>query len=82
MNRPLGSNADEWNLFLLEHLGPMNNGSSYVAVQIAEAIDEASASHDRLLAAAKVALGLSYYDDEPWFLELQAAIAAAEELKL
>ena len=43
MTRPPGSNADEWNLFLLEHLGPMNNGSSYVAVQIAEAIDDARA---------------------------------------
>ena len=55
IKRPSGSNADEWNLFLLDHLGPMNNGSAYVAVQIAEAIDASRASHDRLLAAAKEA---------------------------
>lgn len=37
--RPIGSNADEWNLFLEEHKGE----SAFLAVQIAEAIDEAEA---------------------------------------
>ena len=32
--RPKGSNADEWNLFLTEH------SKEYCAVQIAEAIDD------------------------------------------
>ncbi len=35
--RPLGSNADEWLLFLTEN----KDALSYLAVQIAEAIDEA-----------------------------------------
>lgn len=35
--RPLGSNADEWHLFLDEH----KDALPYLAVQIAEAIDEA-----------------------------------------
>jgi hypothetical protein len=35
--RPLGSNADEWNLFLSEH----PDATGYLAVQIAEAIEEA-----------------------------------------
>lgn len=36
--RPLGSNADEWRLFLDEH----QDNLDYVAVQIAEAIDAAA----------------------------------------
>jgi hypothetical protein len=35
--RPLGSNADEWNLFISEN----KDASGYLCVQIAEAIDEA-----------------------------------------
>ena len=35
--RRLGSNADEWNLFVDEN----KDNSAYLAVQIAEAIDEA-----------------------------------------
>lgn len=35
--RPLGSNADEWNLFVLEN----KDATEFLAVQIAEAIDEA-----------------------------------------
>jgi hypothetical protein len=35
--RPLGSNADEWQLFLSEH----QDACPYLAVQIAEAIEEA-----------------------------------------
>ena len=35
--RPTGSNADEWNCFLSEHL----NSTSFLAVQIAEAIEDA-----------------------------------------
>jgi hypothetical protein len=35
--RPLGSNADEWHLFLSEHTDAL----PYLAVQIAEAIDDA-----------------------------------------
>ena len=37
MSRPTGSNADEWALFLSEHEG----ATEYVAVQIAEAIEDA-----------------------------------------
>lgn len=37
--RPLGSNADEWHLFLDEHKDTL----PYLAVQIAEAIEEAEA---------------------------------------
>lgn len=36
--RPLGSNADEWNLFLAENT---HMSTGYFAVQIAEAIEEA-----------------------------------------
>jgi hypothetical protein len=35
--RPLGSNADEWNLFVSEN----KESSAYLAVQISEAIEEA-----------------------------------------
>ena len=35
--RPLGSNADEWNLFLSEN----REATAYLAVQVAEAIEEA-----------------------------------------
>lgn len=35
--RPLGSNADEWNLFVDEN----KDNTAYLAVQIAEAIEEA-----------------------------------------
>jgi hypothetical protein len=37
MIRPKGNNADEWQLFLVEH----SDSSAYCAVQIAEAIDDA-----------------------------------------
>jgi hypothetical protein len=39
--RPSGSNADEWHLFLTKHLDNRagNNGLTYMAVQIAEAIE-------------------------------------------
>lgn len=37
VNRPAGSNADEWHMFLSEH----KDALGYVAVQIAEAIEEA-----------------------------------------
>lgn len=36
-HRPLGSNADEWHLFVDEN----KDSPAYLAVQIAEAIDEA-----------------------------------------
>lgn len=36
--RPEGSNADEWNVFLEEYTG---HGNSFIAVQIAEAIEDA-----------------------------------------
>jgi hypothetical protein len=42
--RPLSFNADEWHLFLCQHLdsrATCPNGLTYVAVQIAEALDEA-----------------------------------------
>jgi hypothetical protein len=37
MIRPKGNNADEWQLFLVEH----SDSPAYCAVQIAEAIDDA-----------------------------------------
>lgn len=46
--RPTGSNADEWHLFLSEHCCSRPNqvnGLTYMAVQIAEAIDAAARSH-------------------------------------
>ena len=42
--RPAGSNADEWHLFLSEYLDNRANfptGMTFIAVQIAEAIDAA-----------------------------------------
>ena len=43
--RPAGSNADEWHLFLCEYLCDRPNGAgdglAFIAVQIAEAIDDA-----------------------------------------
>jgi hypothetical protein len=42
--RPVGSNADEWHVFLCEHLdsrAACPNGLTFMAVQIAEAFDEA-----------------------------------------
>jgi hypothetical protein len=41
--RPLGSNADEWNLFVSEN----KDATAYLAVQIAEAIEEAEARGTR-----------------------------------
>jgi hypothetical protein len=41
-NRPRGSNADEWHLFLCEHLdnrANSPNGLTFMALQIAEAIE-------------------------------------------
>ena len=43
-NRPSGSDADEWHLFLCEHLDNLANSPhvlAYIAVQIAEALDQA-----------------------------------------
>ena len=42
--RPAGSNADEWHLFLSEHLdkATFSSGLTFMAVQIAEAIDAAA----------------------------------------
>jgi len=45
--RPIGSNADEWHLFLSEYLdnrATSPNGLTFMAVQIAEAIDAALAT--------------------------------------
>jgi hypothetical protein len=45
-HRPQGANADEWHLFLcgyLDNRASFPRGLTYVAVQIAEAIDEAEA---------------------------------------
>jgi acid stress-induced BolA-like protein IbaG/YrbA len=45
LKRPSGSNADEWHLFLCEYLDNRATGSgdglAFIAVQIAEAIDDA-----------------------------------------
>lgn len=41
--RPTGSNADQWHLFLSEHLdsrAPSPHGLTFMAVQIAEALDD------------------------------------------
>lgn len=46
--RPSGSNADEWHLFLSEHLDNRagNSGLTYMAVQIAEAIEAARSKQE------------------------------------
>ena len=47
MRRPHGSDADEWHLFLSEYLDNRANspsGLTFIAVQIAEALDEAQES--------------------------------------
>jgi hypothetical protein len=44
IERPRGSNVDEWHLFLCQHLDPRAarwDGLEYMALQIAEAIDQA-----------------------------------------
>lgn len=41
MPRPTGSNADEWAVFLEYWCAPKPSNLSFVAVQIAEAIDDA-----------------------------------------
>jgi hypothetical protein len=44
LSRPAGSNADEWHLFLCQHLdnrATSPSGLQYVALQIAEAIEAA-----------------------------------------
>lgn len=48
MQRPTGSNADEWALFLQE-IGVPSDHLPFVAVQIAEAIDD----RHRAMAAAR-----------------------------
>lgn len=53
MKRPTGPNADEWALFLEEYEG----GRSFIAVQIAEAIEAAERS--AIERAAKVADGFT-----------------------
>ena len=44
MSRPTGSNADEWELFLIEHPTP------FAAVQIAEAIEACEERYRQALA--------------------------------
>ncbi len=55
MKRPSGSNADEWHLFLCEHLDNRATGSGdglgFIAVQIAEAIDDRADMRTVLMAA-------------------------------
>jgi hypothetical protein len=60
MSRPKGNNADEWHLFLCEYLDSRANGNgsglTYMAVQVAEALDEqiaeaVAAERERILAA-------------------------------
>ncbi len=47
MRRPSGSNADEWLLFLMEHLDNQDKDSlTFMAVQIAEAIDARKAKQE------------------------------------
>ena len=52
--RPLGSNADEWALFLSEHEG----ATEYLAVQIAEAIEARADTAEALLERAEKMAGL------------------------
>lgn len=49
-DRPAGANADDWHLFLTHHAcnrPTMPNGLTFVAVQIAEAIDAAMKPGER-----------------------------------
>lgn len=86
--RPLGSNADEWHLFLTEHLDNRcgNDGLTYMAVQIAKAIDAALAPQTELIEAAKDIVEMVATRDVRSFIwgsdrveALRAAIAKAEE---
>lgn len=78
MSRPQGSNADEWAVFLSEHDGP--DFRSYVAVQIAVAIEE----RDKILADLVDATdaGTSLADERkrmPSIIAAAKAIIAAGE---
>ena len=58
--RPIGSNADEWHLFLCQYLdnrATSPNGLTFMAVQIADAIDAAEARPKSLLRPATLAVG-------------------------
>lgn len=56
--RPTGSNADEWALFLSENLHAVSDGSidgiPYVAVQIAELLDQMKAVSEGAVPATPV----------------------------
>lgn len=61
--RPSGSNADEWHLFLSQHLdnrAQFPYGMSYVAVQIAEALDAAALAPPSSKAAETVDVRLPF----------------------
>jgi hypothetical protein len=85
MTRPTDSNADEWHLFLSEYLdnrATHPEGLPYVAVQIAEAIDDARAPNAALLVAAKKVMSRMPAPRgarRPEFDELEDAIAEAEK---
>lgn len=65
--RPAGSNADEWALFLSEH----RDATEFVAVQIAEAIDD----HRKAMASARHEI-LNHNPDRAAEI-LRAALASA-----
>jgi hypothetical protein len=67
VKRPKDSNADAWHLFLSEYLDAranIPNGLTFMAVQIAEAIDEAAAvDGDAQWNAACDAIAESFIDE-------------------
>jgi len=61
LRRPSGSNADEWRLFLSEHLDNrrVNDGLTYIAVQIAEAIDATRCKQELFDVGGGLAVGFN-----------------------
>jgi tellurite resistance protein len=77
--RPSGSNADEWHLFLLEYLDNRANfldGLTYMAVQIAEAIEAPHPAPEGFVSVELLNIERSVADDLRATNEvLRAAIA-------
>lgn len=64
--RPAGSNADEWQLFLIEQYGI--NDCAHLAVQIAEAIDAAVRRGQREVVRSVFALREATEDEAEYIL--------------
>lgn len=97
--RPKGSNADEWHLFLCEHLdnrvtSEFSDPLSFMAVQIAEAIDEqvgrcriqaplAKARSRTLMAAKNFSRLMAEFDGELKYCQeaLTEVLDAADQLE-